>query len=491
VIGICFRFINLDRKVYWVDEVYTSLRMSGYTEAEFVQEVFTGQEIRASDLQQYQHPNSEKSWADTLESLKGNAEHVPLYFLLARFWTEQFGYSIATIRSLSALISLLIFPCLYWLCLELFRAPPTAWAALLLVAVSPLHVLYAQEARQYSLWTVTILFSSAALLWAMRAKTRVSWGTYGLTVAFGFYTHLLFGMVAIAHSLYIAILEKFRLNRTTRSYLAAFGVGLLAFTPWILVVLTSLDQINVTTAFLTETYSLSNLIDIWFLNLNRIFIDRELGAANVFLVLLVVCALYFLCRTTPNRIRWFILFLVGIPFLGLALPDLIVGGQRSLRIRYLIPCYLGMQIAIAHLLVTPIIQNSKLKTFSQILFVLLISAGILTISISSQSQVWWNKSVPKSYYFPSVAYLINQVDQPLVISDGDPITILSFSYLLKPETRLQLVTHPRELRVSKELNDAFLLTPSRALRAKLTRRQNYHVVSVYKDRGVIHLWQLR
>ncbi|MEG3894728.1 hypothetical protein QT989_03590 [Microcoleus sp. SVA1_B6] len=36
VIGVFFRFANLDRKFYWIDETYTSLRVSGYTEAEML-----------------------------------------------------------------------------------------------------------------------------------------------------------------------------------------------------------------------------------------------------------------------------------------------------------------------------------------------------------------------------------------------------------------------------------------------------------------------
>ncbi len=31
MVGIFFRFFNLDRKVYWHDETFTSLRISGYT----------------------------------------------------------------------------------------------------------------------------------------------------------------------------------------------------------------------------------------------------------------------------------------------------------------------------------------------------------------------------------------------------------------------------------------------------------------------------
>src|SRR6478672_10132474 len=42
VLGIYFRFVNLDRKVYWLDETHTSLRISGYTEPEFIQEIFAG-----------------------------------------------------------------------------------------------------------------------------------------------------------------------------------------------------------------------------------------------------------------------------------------------------------------------------------------------------------------------------------------------------------------------------------------------------------------
>ncbi|TAH23711.1 MAG: hypothetical protein EAZ10_12665, partial [Oscillatoriales cyanobacterium] len=38
-IGILFRFVNLDRKFYWIDENYTSLRVSGYTEAEIIKQI--------------------------------------------------------------------------------------------------------------------------------------------------------------------------------------------------------------------------------------------------------------------------------------------------------------------------------------------------------------------------------------------------------------------------------------------------------------------
>jgi uncharacterized membrane protein len=45
VLGVFFRFVNLDRKVYWDDETITSLRVSGYTLEEMSQQVFDGSVI--------------------------------------------------------------------------------------------------------------------------------------------------------------------------------------------------------------------------------------------------------------------------------------------------------------------------------------------------------------------------------------------------------------------------------------------------------------
>jgi uncharacterized membrane protein len=61
VLGIFFRFANLDRKVYWFDEVFTSKWISGYTEKEVVQQVYDGRIIGVEDLQMYQRLSPEKA----------------------------------------------------------------------------------------------------------------------------------------------------------------------------------------------------------------------------------------------------------------------------------------------------------------------------------------------------------------------------------------------------------------------------------------------
>ncbi len=77
ILGIFFRFVNLNQKVYWGDEAYSSSRISGYTTEEIVQTLYTGREISVEELQKYQRPNSDKSWTDTLNVIATEAPHHP------------------------------------------------------------------------------------------------------------------------------------------------------------------------------------------------------------------------------------------------------------------------------------------------------------------------------------------------------------------------------------------------------------------------------
>jgi uncharacterized membrane protein len=214
LLGVFFRFVNLDQKVYWGDETLSSARISGYTADEIIQTLYTGREISVEELQKYQRSNTDRNLSDTLKVLATEApNHPPLYYLMARFWEQAFGSTLAIKRTLPALISLLGLPALYWLCLELFGSSLTGGIALALVAVSPLHVLYAQEVREYSLWTVSVLLTSASLLYALRVNTKWSWSLYGLSFAIALYSHLFAGLVAIVQGIYVLIIERMRWSK--------------------------------------------------------------------------------------------------------------------------------------------------------------------------------------------------------------------------------------------------------------------------------------
>ncbi|MEH2049527.1 glycosyltransferase family 39 protein [Nostoc sp.] len=246
-LGIFFRFINLDKKIYWGDETFTSLRLSGYTTKEVNSQLFDGRIVTIEDIQKYQRTNSQKDFTDTIKGLALEEPQLPpLYFLIARFWVKLFGNSIAVTRSISALISLLIFPCTYWLCLELFGSSLVGWIAMAIMAVSPFNVLYAQEARPYSLWAVTIVLSSASFLRTLRLKTKLSWLLYGITITLGLYTYLLTILVAIGNGLYVLIIERFRFTKAVIAYILASLLAILAFLPWILAIIVNFNSFRET-----------------------------------------------------------------------------------------------------------------------------------------------------------------------------------------------------------------------------------------------------
>lgn len=491
VLGIFFRFFNLEKKLYWIDEAYTSLWISGYTEAEMRQQFSQGHILENEYLQKYKQINPEKSLVDTVKGLVAeDPQHPPVYYVLIRSWVQWFGTSVGAIRSLSALISLLIFPCLYWLCIELFNSPNVAWVAIAIVAISPFHVLYAQEAREYSLWTVTIMLSSAVLLWAMRTKTKISWVIYAVTVILGFYTYIFTGLVVMSHGIYVIASERFKLSKTVKNYLIASIVGLLAFVPWILVVITNLKRIQDTTSWSNEKTNLLSLVVRWAGNLSRIFFDLGFDASDslsktaflipiiLIIIVLVGYSIYFLIKTTPKQVWLFVLTLIGVTPLVLMVPDLISGGRRSGTARYLIPCYLGIQISVAYLLATKItpIERKRQQKLWQWIAIALVSSGILSCAVSSQAEEWWNKGTAEDPSIPKMARIINSSNQPLLIVEDRRLSALrSLSYRLEPKVGLELVFSPN-LNISKppeKFRNVFLYQPSKALRDKLEKNYNY------------------
>jgi len=490
VLGIFFRFVNLDRKVYWHDETLTSLRIFGYTETELVQEAFDGEIITAEQLQQFQQPSSEKNLGDTITALAGNAEHPPLYYLMARLWASWFGSSVAAMRSLTAVISVLAIPCIYWLCLELFGSAQVGLVAMAIMAISPFHVLYAQEAREYSLWTVTILLSSTALLRAMRLGKAVDWGMYAIAITFGFYTHLLAVLVSVSHGIYVLLSKNLR-GQALKPYLLSSLFGILAFMPWLVIVISDFLQIHDITAGSRRDLTFSSLVDKWFLNFNRMFLDHEQGSLNILFVILALYSLYFLCRKTPRSVWLLVISLTGVTALTLVLPDVIVGGRRSTLMRYITPCCIGIQLAISYLIATQLnAKKVRQQRIAKALLVVIITLGIVGGSLSTQAEVWWTKSRTRSGHYLPVADILNESDRPLLISDADPIALLSTSRYLQPDTPMLLVFPPEIPKIPDYDGERFLFDASYKFREALQTQQGFELESIYAREKVTHLWEI-
>lgn len=281
-LGVFFRFYNLDTKVYSQDETHTSLRISGYTSLEVQRQIFNSRTLKKEAFDKFQSLNYEKGLGDTLMSLAiEDPQRPPLYYLLIRIWVQLFGTSVTAIRSFSAIVSLLVFPSLYWLCRELFIVPLSVpYVAIALTTISPIHLVYAQEAQEYILWLVTIVISSGALLRALRLETTGEhkedriyvWGIYTVTLTLSFYTSLLSGFLAVAHGIYVTATADFRWNKTVKAYTLASLAGFCSFIPWILIILTNFFQFHQTTNGTSSKLPLFALFQAWLIQLSRIFL---------------------------------------------------------------------------------------------------------------------------------------------------------------------------------------------------------------------------
>lgn len=482
VVGVFFRFAYIDYKLYWHDEVYTSLRAAGFTGEEIGQEIFQNKIISPQYLQHFQRLKPKSTAADTIKSLAiEDPQHPPLYFLIARFWMQLFGSSITASRILPACLSLLSLPLMYGLGRELFASSLVGLLATVLLALSPFDILFAQIARQYSFLTCTIIGSSFFLLRALRLPTWRNWGLYVLSTVLGLYTHAFFSLTFISQFLFV-ISDRHRENVNSK-FFRSIGIILILYSPWMIVLITNSQRALDTTSWSSGLVDVILLLKLWILSFTSLFLDVDFGFDNVRtyllrlpILLLIFAAVYTVWHQT-NRTTWlFILMSIFVPFLILALPDLILGGRRSAVTRYLIPCFPAVQLTVAYFLSTKILNKQKIWQFA---LAFLVTGSILSCTISAFSDTWWS-NVPSTFN-AEVARRINATESPLLISDGgnDGTNIgdlISLSYLLHNDVQMLLLNPPFNLKLlsnkTKNVNNVFIFRPSEQLRKTFQQEQN-------------------
>jgi uncharacterized membrane protein len=482
--GIAARFCNLGRMVYWYDEAYTSLWISGFHWSEATDDL-ANREVTPRDILRYQRIHPDRTVVDTVRSLADyDPHHPPLYYALVRIWAGLAGDSVASVRLFSALASVLVLPLIYWLCRLLFERRSVAWAAVALVAVSPFHILYAREARQYSLWMVLTLLSTLALLHATNSRSLRAWCAYSLTVAAGLYVHLLFFTVLAAHGMYIGLagLQPWppragKLLREYEAFVVSSLVGLLLFMPWGYMLLHNTSKsATLLSWFRNPTHPLL-LLSRWGFDYSVLFLDTDCSGRfadassvstltvrvlQVFILLGLVYAVWFIWRKAQRRTALLVLTLIGGPFLVLAAADFVLGGWGSAVARFLAPSYLGVHIAVAHLLATK--TDSARNPAWAIAGASLLLAGTLSCVMIVQAERWWHKTT--NYYTPEVTSVINQSSHPLLIT---PMSghLLSIAHGLDDHVRILPVTRQATLGALEDEEEVFFYDPIGQLSERL------------------------
>lgn len=165
---------------------------------------------------------------DLLENLHG-----PLHAVLLHAWSRLCGTSEAALRSLSALAGTLTIPLLYWAARATLPVGTSLLAAGLL-AISPFHLWYSQEVRNYALFIPLVVLATGLFLRVLQdggVFGRRYWTLLAATTA-GFFMNLAFLFAAATEAL-TAAFDGPRTARFRLRLLSIWAVALLCLSPWI------------------------------------------------------------------------------------------------------------------------------------------------------------------------------------------------------------------------------------------------------------------
>ncbi len=483
--GVFVRFDHVERRVFWDDEVIATIHIVGVTEAELVARA--GAWRTMGELRAALHPTAPlRSPEATIAALRSeDPQHPPAFYLLARLWAGLFGDSRTALRLLSAVIGLVALPCVFWLCMELFASPVAAWSGVALLAISPVAVVYSQEVREYGLWIVAILVTSALFVRAVRRGTTALWIAYAVALAASLYIFPASAFVGLAHAATAFFAPA--TSRTRLVALAAIVVGGLLFAPWLAVMATHADQINrgmatinlVKTSPLAVVRTFIGVVRLDILDLNG---TRKLLAAlaSVPIIAITVYALYALRSTAGPVARVLIWALVVCTTLPILAPDLVMGGARTANVRYFMPLFVACDLAFVALFAACIAGSDerprrRMAWLAAFALIVVVRSG--SCALAANAQTWWSDYNNGSI---AIAAALNAAPHPLVVSDDYLVWAASLSEYADPTIPLALdphcylcttvsTNHPNLAGLTAApIANVFALAPSPALHTQVT-----------------------
>lgn len=486
--GVLVRFADVRHRVFYMDEAITELRVSGNTLQSYFALVDSG--VRSfADIDRMLHIDASGTPARVTASLaREDPQHPPLFYLLENLVQRVTGGSIEAARVLPLAISLIALPLIIWFCFEAFGSIMTGLTAAALLAVSPMFVNYAYQAREYGLLSVMVLLSSTLLLRAARKRTAGAWIWYGIAAALGLYTYLLFAYVILAHAVFIAIHERLRLTRTLAGFAIAAIAACASFMPWIWVLVRNRAHLSHDLAYYTQAYTLKYVLLKWGFYAGALVFDLEYASLRYALVAviaaaLVVYALWYTARTAPARAALFIPVFVAVTWLALALPDLFLHQHFSVEARYLTPTWLGLLCAVAYLFAAHIrrARSARSRAAWTAGTAVVLAAGALSVGVVSRAPVWWDNDGNAAV--PGIADALSQSSRPLVIAEHAAYPfVLSMAYYVPSQVRFQSFIAPSIPKIQRRPGEQYLLDPTPRVRDTLNRA-GFHLEPAYDFSG--------
>lgn len=175
----------------------------------------------------------------TISRDAGHDIHPPMYYWLLHVWVKVWGSGELALRSLSALLGVVLVGLVFGIGESLFSAEVGLLAAFF-SAISPFQVYYSQETRMYMLLAALGALGTYALVRLLRAEQEerpmAGWAVaYGLAVVLGLYTHYSFPLLlGIWNLAYLALWLRRRGGaRPLLRWIALQAASVALYLPWL------------------------------------------------------------------------------------------------------------------------------------------------------------------------------------------------------------------------------------------------------------------
>jgi len=459
LIALALRFTGLDSKFFWGDETHTALATAGSTLEDVRETIYDGRPHSRGQVMAHQFPRPDRGALDTIHALAvDDPKHPPMFYLSARAWMLLTSPSIAGLRSWSATLSMIAIAAVSLLARELTGSSLAGLTAAGLLAVSPLHLIYAQEGREYMCWVVFVLLSSWLLVGALHRsrdgdrRGRRWFALYALALAAAWYSHTLTIFVVAAHACFVVVAEGPRWTPVVRRTAVAIAAAALLYAPWAVVIFNDPQEHPAWDPWQVSPISWGEWLRRIFGGYSNAFMDLDSSwllprdqMLAVVPLLVAAWAVWSMLRSEPRRTRWFLVSLGLACTLPFVVTDLATHNHRATIIRYQFPAVLALQVSVAIGIANALEGSAKRRIAGLLAAATFVATGwISAYQYKAAGPIWWNKISARSLV-PAAA-IINRAEAPLVVS-SEPFhnlyKMFAMSHPLGDHVRILMVERHR------------------------------------------------
>ena len=351
--------------------------------------------------------------------------HPPLYHVLLKSWILLFGASEISVRLPSVILGVGTVFITYLIAKILFEKK-TALISATLMATAPLHIYYSQESRMYMLAAFFASASCYFLISILKKTSLLLWFGFIVSTTLMLYSDYIPHILVLVMVIYLFINRR-KISRSTRaSFIPAFIVILILFSPWLLI-LPKQIQTGLSTAAASPAWAQvvgspdtkSLILTFTKTVIGRISHDNNL----VYLVILTPVAifvifllLFSLFRT--SRLRSFLYFWFFGPIFLSFLVAFFIPIFSYFRFIFVLPAFY-------------ILLSSSINTFNWTPFTRSLLVFFLIINLGSTTIYFANPKFQRENWRAATKYVQENSTPTSVILFESATTIAPFDYYNK------------------------------------------------------------